>query len=110
MTNRTFGTPGISEDNRVYFLKSLTDSKKVRNRMIDCFEKASNFTIDEEERNRLINFIIVGAGPTSVEFAGELSSFIRDDIKKLFPELVKEAKITIVEIADTVMPSYAKDI
>lgn len=73
MTNRTFGTPGITEENRVFFLKTLSDSKKIRSRMLDVFEKASSVSIDEEERKRLLNFIIVGAGPTSVEFAGELS-------------------------------------
>jgi NADH dehydrogenase FAD-containing subunit len=73
MTNRTFGTPGLTEKNRVYFLKTLTDSKKIRSRMLDVFEKAASVSIDEEERKRLLNFIIVGAGPTSVEFAGELS-------------------------------------
>lgn len=73
MTNRTFGTPGLTEENRVYFLKTLTDSKKIRSRMLDVFEKAASVSIDEEERKRLLNFIIVGAGPTSVEFAGELS-------------------------------------
>jgi NADH dehydrogenase FAD-containing subunit len=41
--------------------------------MLDVFEKAASVSIDEEERKRLLNFIIVGAGPTSVEFAGELS-------------------------------------
>lgn len=73
MTNRTFGTPGLTEENRVFFLKTLTDSKKIRSRMLDVFEKAASVSIDEEERKRLLNFIIVGAGPTSVEFAGELS-------------------------------------
>ena len=73
MTNRTFGTPGVTEENRVFFLKTLSDSKKIRSRMLDVFEKASSVSIDEEERKRLLNFIIVGAGPTSVEFAGELS-------------------------------------
>ena len=110
MKSRTFGTPGLTEENRVYFLKTLSDSRKIRSRMIDCFEKASSPSLDEEEKTRLLNFIIVGAGPTNVEYAGELSQFIKDDLVRWFPELAKKAKISIVEVADVLMPSYAKDI
>lgn len=63
-----------------------------------------------EERTRFLNFVIVGGGPTSCEFAGELAEFIKYDVKAKFPELVDQAKITIINKAKQVLPSYASDI
>ena len=73
MRSRTFKTPGLSEENSVYFMKNLWDARLVRSKLIECFEKASNPRLPEPERRRLLTFVIVGGGPTSVEFAGELS-------------------------------------
>ena len=48
MTNSIFKTEGVSQDpvinqeNHIYFLKSLSDAKRIRSRLIDCFERASN--------------------------------------------------------------------
>ena len=77
MRSRTFKTPGLSEENYVYFMKNLWDARKVRARLIECFERASNPHLPDAERRRLLTFLIVGGGPTSVEFAGELSQFIK---------------------------------
>jgi len=78
MTNSIFKTEGVSQDpvvnqdNHIYFLKSLSDAKRIRNRLIDCFERASNPGNTKEEIDNALNFVIVGGGPTSCEFAGEL--------------------------------------
>ena len=72
MRSRTFNTPGLSEENNVFFLKNLSDARNVRSRLGECFERASSPYIAPDERKRLLTFIIVGGGPTSVEFAGEL--------------------------------------
>ena len=72
MRSRTFKTPGLNEENHVFFLKNLWDARNVRSRLGECFERASSPYIAPDERKRLLTFIIVGGGPTSVEFAGEL--------------------------------------
>lgn len=41
-------------------------------------EAASHDSVSEEERRRLLHFVVVGGGPTGVEFAAELSDFIRE--------------------------------
>lgn len=110
MTNRTFGTPGVDEENRVYFLKSLSDAKNIRSRMIDVFERAANPDLPLEEKKRLLNFMIVGGGPTCIEYAGELEEFISEDVKKIYPDLIDLAKVNLIEVADKIMPSYGKDI
>lgn len=116
MTNSIFKTKGVNQDpvvnqeNHIYFLKSLSDAQRIRNRLIDCFEIASNPGMTQEEREKFLNFVIVGGGPTSCEFAGELAEFIKDDVKSKYPELVNQAKVTIVNKAKQVLPSYASDI
>jgi NADH dehydrogenase FAD-containing subunit len=62
----------------VHFLKSVRDAKRLRSSAIDLFEKASQPNITDEERRRLLTFVIVGAGPTGVEYTGELSDFVSD--------------------------------
>ena len=50
-------------------LKELNDATAVRRRILRAFETAED-TTDMEERERLLTFVIVGAGPTGVEMAG----------------------------------------
>ncbi len=70
--------PGLNMKN-VHFLKSVNDAKRLRSSVIDLLEGASQPTIiDDEERKRLLTFVIVGAGPTGVEYTGELKDFLAD--------------------------------
>ncbi len=57
-------------------LKTISESVYIRNRILKSFETAVN-THDPEERERLLNFVIVGGGATGVELAGALSELKR---------------------------------
>jgi NADH dehydrogenase FAD-containing subunit len=70
------------------------------------FERASSEYCEEAERQRLLSFVIVGAGPTSVEFAAELYDFLRQDVVKLFPTLAGIARVIMVEAGDRVLGSF----
>jgi len=61
----TFGIKGVKEN--AYFLKELSDARKLRGQIIECFERASNPNTPIYMRERLLHFVIVGAGPTGVE-------------------------------------------
>src|SRR4051794_32865244 len=50
-------------------LKTIDDATYIRRRILLAFEKAETET-DANERARLLNFVIVGGGPTGVEMAG----------------------------------------
>ena len=63
--------------NNVYFMKDLEHARAVRNRVVRCFEEASLPTKTEEEKKKLLSFVIVGGGPISVEFAGELYDMVK---------------------------------
>jgi len=58
----TFGIPGVSA--HAYFLKDVRDAAKIRQRILECFELACQPTVTDEERRNLLNFVIVGGGPT----------------------------------------------
>ena len=73
MKSRTFKTPGLTEQNNCFFLKNLWDARNIRATLIKNFERAANPNISQAERRRLLTVLIVGGGPTSVEFAGELN-------------------------------------
>lgn len=71
----TFGTPGVRE--YAYFLKSVEDGTMLRKALVDQFERANMPNISPEEKERILSFVVVGGGPTGIEFSGEclFSSF-----------------------------------
>ncbi|CAM9990998.1 unnamed protein product, partial [Choristocarpus tenellus] len=85
--SNTFGVPGVSEENNVFFLKQLGDARAIRNRLIECFERASSLLVSDRDRSRLLSFVVVGGGPTSIEFAAELYDFITNDVERWYPDL-----------------------
>jgi hypothetical protein len=58
--SQTFGTPGVREN--ALFLKDVGDARKIRNRLLTCFETASLPTTSDQMRQHLLNFAIVGGG------------------------------------------------
>ena len=110
--SNTFNVPGVAE--HALFLKELNDARVLRQRIVTNFERASLPGIDVHERQRLLQFVICGGGPTGVEFAAELHDFMMEDLCKSYPELVSEAGIFVVEAGkeilntfDTKLRSYA---
>ena len=83
--NATFGIPGVKENS--CFLKEVGDAQKIRRRIMDCVETASFKDQSDEERKRLLHMVVVGGGPTGVEFAGELQDFFEQDLKKWIPDI-----------------------
>lgn len=84
----TFNTPGVVYgENNCYFLKELSHARAIRSRIIECFERASFPNTTEDEKKRLLSFVIVGAGPINIEFAGELHDFLQKDLIKIYSDL-----------------------
>ncbi|KKY26528.1 putative external nadh-ubiquinone oxidoreductase mitochondrial precursor [Diplodia seriata] len=102
--SQTFGTPGVREN--ALFLKDVGDARKIRNRLLACFETAALPTTSEEMRKYLLNFAIVGGGPTGIEFSAELHDIIREDLSKLYPDLMKYYKITVYDVAPRVLSMF----
>jgi len=51
-------------------------------KVINNLERASLPSISQEERKRLLSFVVCGGGPTGVEFASELYDMIHEDVLK----------------------------
>jgi NADH dehydrogenase FAD-containing subunit len=58
--SQTFGTPGVRE--HALFLKDVGDARRIRNRLLSCFETANLPTTSETMRKNLLNFAVVGGG------------------------------------------------
>lgn len=80
-------------ENNAMAMKTITDAIKVRNRIIRNLEFAL-LTDDKEVMNSLMDFVIVGGGPTGVELAGALSELK----KNVFPKDYKELDLTNMDI------------
>eukprot|EP01116_Phalansterium_solitarium_P009846 TRINITY_DN24184_c0_g1_i1.p1 TRINITY_DN24184_c0_g1~~TRINITY_DN24184_c0_g1_i1.p1 ORF type:complete len:509 (+),score=37.08 TRINITY_DN24184_c0_g1_i1:38-1528(+) len=102
--NNTFNTPGVKEF--THCLKEITDAQMVRNKLMDNFEAAGLLCHSDEERKRLLSFVVVGGGPTGVEFAAELHDFVHEDLAKWYPSLIPDVKITLVQSGDHILNTY----
>jgi len=78
-------------------LKSIDDATHIRRRILTAFEQAE-MSDDEDERKRLLRFVIVGGGPTGVELAGTIAELahhtLAADFRRIDP---RSATITLVE-------------
>jgi len=108
----TFGVPGVKE--HALFLREVPDSRRIRRRILDCLERASGPDVSPERRKNLLHFVVVGGGPTGVEFSAEMHDFLWSDLKQAYPGLVDEVQITILEathqllgVFDEVLSDYA---
>ncbi|ELR03519.1 hypothetical protein VC83_03394 [Pseudogymnoascus destructans] len=104
--SQTFGTPGVREN--AFFLKDVGDARKIRKRILDCFEEASLPSTPEKVKRQLLNFGVVGGGPTGVEFSAELFDLCNDDLRKLYPSLIQHARISIYDVAPSILSMFDK--
>ncbi|CCD24982.1 NADH-ubiquinone reductase (H(+)-translocating) NDE2 NDAI_0E01660 [Naumovozyma dairenensis CBS 421] len=104
----TFNIPGVIE--HANFLKEIEDSEKIRLKIINNIEMASFLLPDDPERKKLLNFVVVGGGPTGVEFAAELQDYVRQDLKKWLPDISKEVKVTLVEALPNILNMFDKSL
>lgn len=99
--NHFFGTPGA--ETHCFTLKSLEESVALRNHILRCVERASQLGPENEtERRRLLSFVVIGGGPTGVEFAGALAELLHHPLASDYPELElrRQARVILLEAAD----------
>lgn len=59
--------------------------------------------LSEQERRRLLSFVVVGGGPTSCEFTSELHDFLQEDLPRLYPQMKDFVKVTLVEAGPEIL-------
>lgn len=102
--SNTFGIPGV--ERYALPLKELSDARAIRQRIIENFERASTPGLPFEERKRLLHFVVVGGGPTGVEFAAELHDFLTEDLVQSYPAMVPDVDITLLEAGDAILNTF----
>jgi len=87
-------------------LKTLEDALEIRRRILLAFEKAEREK-DEARRRALLNFVVVGGGPTGVELAGAISEIARhvmvEDFRVIDP---REARVLLLEAGPRILPAF----
>ncbi|OGM49384.1 hypothetical protein ABOM_003602 [Aspergillus bombycis] len=106
--NATFNIPGVKE--HACFLKTISDAQKVRNRIVDRIEAASFKDKSTEDIQKQLQVVVVGGGPTGVEFAAELQDFVDEDLKKQIPNLTDDFQVTLIEALPNVLPMLSKEL
>ncbi|QXP63869.1 NAD(P)/FAD-dependent oxidoreductase [Polaribacter sp. HaHaR_3_91] len=85
-------------------MKTIPQALNLRSLILQNFEK-STIVASNEDKKFLLNFVIVGAGPTGVELAGAIAEFRQGVLPTDFPDLDPELmQIHILEGADRVLP------
>jgi NADH dehydrogenase FAD-containing subunit len=100
----TFGIPGVEQN--CSFLKEVDHARSIRKKVVDLFERASLPETSEADMKKLLTFVIIGAGPTGVEFAGELRDFIEHEGPKFYPKLMKYVSIKLIEASQVVLRPF----
>jgi NADH dehydrogenase FAD-containing subunit len=104
----TYGIPGVRE--HCCFLKQVEDARRIRTSIVNCFERAYLPSLTDEERKNDLTFVVIGAGPTGIEFASELRDFIEQDGPKYYPSLLKFVRIKVVEATSTILAPFEKSL
>lgn len=104
----TFGIPGVVDNSS--FLKEISDAQEIRMKVMTSIEKAASLPPNDPERSRLLSFVVVGGGPTGVEFAAELRDYVDQDLAKWMPGLSKEIKVTLVEALPNILNMFDKSL
>ncbi|WP_018599804.1 NAD(P)/FAD-dependent oxidoreductase [Mycobacterium sp. 155] len=85
-------------------MKSIDDALELRGRILGAFEQAERSS-DPERRKKLLTFIVVGAGPTGVEMAGQIQELADQTLKGSFRLIdPTEAHVILLDAAPAVLP------
>jgi NADH dehydrogenase len=88
-------------------LKSVDDATAMRRRLLLAFEQAESCR-DDAARERLLNFVIVGAGPTGVELAGAIAELAHHTLARDFRHIdPRSARVILVEAGPRVLPGFS---
>src|SRR5215218_5782741 len=89
-------------------MKSIDDALELRGRIFGAFELAE-LAETQEEVDRLLTFVVVGAGPTGVEMAGQIAELahrtLRHDFRHIDPTT---ARVVLLDAAPAILPSFGE--
>ena len=91
-------------------LKTVEQAIEIRRRILSAFERAEN-EIDAERQRALLNFVIVGGGPTGMELAGAIADISRTVLVKDFRRInPASARVILVEAGPRILPAFPEEL
>ena len=103
-----FGHPEFAHD--APGMKTIDDALELRGRILGAFEMAEREP-DPVSRRRFLTFVVVGAGPTGVELAGQLAELSRHSLRHNFRHIdPAEARIVLLDAAPTILGSFPESL
>jgi NADH dehydrogenase len=90
-------------------MKTIPQSLNIRSLILENFEQAL-LTNDIDERHSLMNFVLVGGGPTGVELAGALAEMKKAILPKDYPDLdVRKMEINLIQSGDRILNTMSEN-
>jgi len=103
-TSNPHGVDGLEN---CHFLKDIDDARKIKNKVLTNLESACLPTTTDEERRRLLSFVVCGGGPTGVEFAAELFDLLNEDLTTVFPKIIRnEISVHLIQSRGHILNTY----
>lgn len=99
----TFGIKGVKE--HATFLREVQHAQEIRRRLLLNLMLSDVPGISEDEKYRLLHCVVIGGGPTGVEFSGELSDFIIKDVHERYSHVKDHIRVTLIE-ANEILSSF----
>jgi NADH dehydrogenase len=91
-------------------LKDLDEAIAIRRKVLLALERAETAP-SEEERRRILTFVLIGAGPTGIEMAGAIADLAKHmlvrDFRNVRPEIIS---VILMEAMDQVLPGFPEDL
>jgi NADH:ubiquinone reductase (H+-translocating) len=89
-------------------LKTLADALALRGRLYSALEQAERCG-DERERQELLTFVVIGAGPTGVEVAGEIAIVCKDTLSRQYTRIGPgDVRVILLDAGERVVPSFSE--
>src|SRR3954453_18718857 len=88
-------------------MKSIDDALELRGRIFGAFELAEIGASRGEDVDHLLTFVVVGAGPTGVEMAGQIAELSHRTLRKDFRSISsRDARVILIDAAPQVLPPF----
>ena len=103
-TTNFFGNQSVERN--ALGLKTLSEALQLRNHILSALEQASH--AEEDDAASWMSFVIVGGGPTGVEYAGALAELMKLVLAKEYPDIGVPPRIVLVEGREQLLGAFSK--
>jgi NADH dehydrogenase len=90
-------------------MKSIDDALELRGRIFGAFEMAELGANRGDDIDHLLTFVVVGAGPTGVEMAGQIAELAHRTLRRDFRAInTRKARVILLDAANQVLPPFGQ--